>query len=38
LAVGYAADVLFVDGDPLTDLSRLATPAGDAGAQGAPAL
>ena len=37
LAVGYAADVLFVDGDPLTDLSCLAAPAGVL-ARGAPAL
>ena len=28
LAVGYAADVVFVDGDPLTDLACLAEPAG----------
>jgi imidazolonepropionase-like amidohydrolase len=37
LAIGQAADVLFVDGDPLTDLSCLATPAGVL-ARGAPAL
>jgi imidazolonepropionase-like amidohydrolase len=37
LAVGFAADVLFVDGDPLTDLSCLAAPAGVL-ARGAPAL
>jgi imidazolonepropionase-like amidohydrolase len=35
LAVGFAADVLFVDGDPLTDLGCLAAPAGVL-ARGAP--